>query len=329
MKKLMITFGILSLVLFMLLSTVDGFAQRPGNRPGKGRNFMGQRHDSFWSKLTDEQRTALQEKIKELRDQDATRDEIHAAVKETLQSWGIEIPENWDSRPGFRRFGHRPDGVFSQLTDEQRLELREKTKELREQDASREDIKAAVKSMLESWGIELPENWDQIPGFHPFRHGRMSFMSQLTEQQRNQVREKIQELKDQDASREEILAAIGELLKEFGIEPKHSDPGDGSHSNLKQDVEKSMLKATNHSNPFNPETNISYALQDAEHVKVCIYNVQGQLIRTLVDEMQPAGSYTVRWNGFQDNDEKAVSGLYLYRIDAGGQALTQKMILMK
>ena len=338
MKKLMITLSILSLVLFILLSTVDGFAQRPGNRPGKDCNFMGHRHDGFWSKLTDEQRTAVQAKIKELRDQDATREEIHNAVKAMLQDWGIELPENWDNRPGFRRLDHRPDDVFSQLTEDQRKELHEKIKTLREQDTSREDIKAAVKSMLESWGIELPENWDQIPGFHPFHRGRMGFMGQLTEEQQNQVREKIQELKDQDASREEIRAAIGELLKQFGIEPpegrkwrrdRQSEPGDGNRFGANQNVENATIEAKNSPNPFNPETNISYKLQNMEHVKVSIYNVHGQLIRTLVDEIQPAGSYTVRWDGLKENGEKAVSGMYLYRIDAGKQTLTHKMILMK
>jgi len=145
----------------------------------------------------------------------------------------------------------------------------------------------------------------------------------------NQVREKIQELRDQGASREEIRAAVVELLKQFGIEPKNPEPGEESQTILDQEVEKSMLKVTNHPNPFNPGTNISYTLQNAEHMKVSIYNVQGQLIRTLVDEIQPAGSYTVRWDGLKENGEKAVSGMYMYRIEAGKQTLTQKMILMK
>jgi len=393
MKRLMIKVGFLSLMLFIVLSTVDSYAQRPGNRPGKGRNFMGQQHGGFWNKLTEEQRTAVHEKIKELRDQGATREEIHTAIEEMLQSWGIEIPEKPDGRPGFRRFAHHSDGVFAQLTEEQRKtvhekikamreqnatpkeikeavkeilqgygiqlpenweergrfpfmrpprdgffsqlaedqrkELHEKIKALHEQDASREDIKAAVKTTLENWGIELPENWDELPGFRPFHRGRMHFMSQLTEEQQKQVQDKIKELRDQGANREQIRAAVGELLKQFGIEPKDHDPGDGNDSKLNPDVEKLDIEATNHPNPFNPETNISYTLQETEHVKVSIYNVQGQLIRTLVDETQPAGSYNVRWDGLQENGEKAVSGMYLYRIDAGEQTLTKKMILMK
>ena len=296
-------------------------------RPGFGR--FGHRADGVFSQLTEQQRKAVHEKIKELRDQNATPEEIKAAIKQMLEGYGIQLPADWGERGRFPFTRPRGKGIFSQLTDEQRKELHEEIKTLREQDASREDVKAAVKAILEGWGIELPENWEQMPGFRPFRHGQMRFMRQLTEEQRKQVRDKIKELRDQGATREEIHTAIRELLKQFGIEPKSFDPEDESQSSLNQEVEKAMIDATNHPNPFNPETNISYTLQNTEHVKVSIYNVQGQLIRTLVDETQPAGSYTVRWDGRQENGEMAVSGMYLYRIDAGAQTLTQKMTLMK
>lgn len=214
----MITFGILSLVLFMLLSTVDGFAQGPGNRPGNDCNFMSQRHEGFWSKLTDEQRTVVQDKIKQLRDQDATPEEIHAAVKEMFQSWGIEIPEHPVARPGFRRFGHRPDGVFSQLTEEQRKAVHEKIKELKEQDSTPEEIHDAVKNMLQGWGIELPENWDGKPGFGRFGHRPDGAFSELTDEQRKELREKVTELREQDKSHEEVRATVKTLLEGWGIE---------------------------------------------------------------------------------------------------------------
>ena len=172
--------------------------------------------------------------------------------------------------------------------------------------------------------------------FRPFRHGPWDFWGQLTDDQRKQVHEKIKELRDQGASHEEIHAAIQEMLKEFGIQPPEGQqdqpgqqPGSRSKFSASQETEKAVTEAKNAPNPFNPETNISYTLQNSEHVKVSIFNLQGQLIRTLVDETQPAGSYTVRWDGRQENGEMAVSGMYLYRIDAGGQTLTQKMIMMK
>lgn len=87
----------------------------------------------------------------------------------------------------------------------------------------------------------------------------------------------------------------------------------------------------NHPNPFNPATTISFAIPlDVPKVTLRLYNTAGQLVRTLVDGSRTAGSHRVVWDGRNDRQEAVSSGIYFYRLDAGGQFVDQrKMILMK
>jgi predicted secreted hydrolase len=89
------------------------------------------------------------------------------------------------------------------------------------------------------------------------------------------------------------------------------------------------LKSHSYPNPFNPSTEISYTLPRACHVEVSVFNVLGQRVKTLVDEEQAAGLNSVTWNGTDEHGNKVTSGVYFYRIQAGGLTVTKKMILMK
>ncbi|MBN1153711.1 T9SS type A sorting domain-containing protein [candidate division KSB1 bacterium] len=80
----------------------------------------------------------------------------------------------------------------------------------------------------------------------------------------------------------------------------------------------------NYPNPFNPVTMISYDLPQASRVKLQIYNMQGQEVARLVDEYQAAGQYKAAWNG-----EFQPSGLYVYRLNAGGNIMQKKCTLLK
>jgi hypothetical protein len=82
-------------------------------------------------------------------------------------------------------------------------------------------------------------------------------------------------------------------------------------------------------NPFNPTTEIGYALPQASAVRLEIVNVLGQVVRTLVDDFQPAGSHKGFWDGRDGNHQEVSSGVYFYRIAAGEYAETKKMVLMK
>ena len=82
-------------------------------------------------------------------------------------------------------------------------------------------------------------------------------------------------------------------------------------------------------NPFNPETIISYALPQSEQVKLVIYNVLGQEIRTLVNAFKLAGRYRVMWNSRDDFGRSVSSGVYFYQITAGEFTNTRKMLILK
>jgi hypothetical protein len=86
----------------------------------------------------------------------------------------------------------------------------------------------------------------------------------------------------------------------------------------------------NYPNPFNPSTTIRYSLAAEALVKLEIFNVLGQRVRTLVaDATQPAGSYDAFWDGTSDNGQFVGSGVYLYRLQAADFVETRKMIMLK
>ena len=88
--------------------------------------------------------------------------------------------------------------------------------------------------------------------------------------------------------------------------------------------------ADNFPNPFNPATTIQYALPEAADVELTVYNVVGQPVRTLVAEHQSAGRYMVEWDATNDSGHSLSSGMYFYRLQAGGEFHeVKKMLLLK
>jgi hypothetical protein len=85
----------------------------------------------------------------------------------------------------------------------------------------------------------------------------------------------------------------------------------------------------NFPNPFNPETNIKYALAEGSQVELRIYNMVGQVIRTLVSERQAAGRYTIRWDGKDDRGLSVSSGIYFYRLTSEKFSDVKKLMLLK
>ncbi|MFQ6115509.1 MAG: M6 family metalloprotease domain-containing protein, partial [bacterium] len=91
--------------------------------------------------------------------------------------------------------------------------------------------------------------------------------------------------------------------------------------------------AQNYPNPFNPATQIQFTVpglaRDGIRVQIRIYNIAGQLVRSLVDEIKQAGFYAVTWDGTNDNNEKLASGIYIYQLQAAQFTQARKMILTK
>jgi hypothetical protein len=103
----------------------------------------------------------------------------------------------------------------------------------------------------------------------------------------------------------------------------------------------------NYPNPFNPSTTLGYSIGNSPlsrepvpiHrevsggwgvlVQLKIYNILGQEVTTLVNEVQSAGQYKVQWNGKNSAGQKVCSGVYLYRLQAGSFISTKKLLLLK
>jgi len=85
----------------------------------------------------------------------------------------------------------------------------------------------------------------------------------------------------------------------------------------------------NYPNPFNPSTTIAFDLAEEGLVSIDVFNIKGQKVKTVTNELMKAGRYSVVWNG-DDNIGRAVgSGVYFYRMTSGQYTKTQKMLLMK
>jgi hypothetical protein len=85
----------------------------------------------------------------------------------------------------------------------------------------------------------------------------------------------------------------------------------------------------NYPNPFNPSTTIKYQLAADSKVSLAIYDMLGQKVKTLVNDIREAGYYTVEWNSLNENGQKVTSGIYIYRLEAGDFVKTIKMNLLK
>lgn len=85
----------------------------------------------------------------------------------------------------------------------------------------------------------------------------------------------------------------------------------------------------NQPNPFNPTTSIHFSLAEEGRASLCIYDVKGTLVRTLLDAVAPAGRHELVWDGLTSSGERAGTGLYFYRLVAGNTVETRKMVLLK
>jgi hypothetical protein len=87
--------------------------------------------------------------------------------------------------------------------------------------------------------------------------------------------------------------------------------------------------SANYPNPFNPATTIRYELKHDGPASLVVYDITGQMVRSLVASEQPAGRYTITWDGRNTAGTQAASGVYLYELRAGSYRSVQKMLLMK
>jgi flagellar hook assembly protein FlgD len=98
---------------------------------------------------------------------------------------------------------------------------------------------------------------------------------------------------------------------------------------LAGDVPLEFVLKQNYPNPFNPGTTIDFQIAKASEVKLTVYNLLGQKVRTLVNERLEAGRYQAVWDGRNERGFPLASGVYVYRLEAGDFRQMKKMILLK
>jgi hypothetical protein len=95
------------------------------------------------------------------------------------------------------------------------------------------------------------------------------------------------------------------------------------------DVPKAYKLSQNFPNPFNPSTTIKFDVKERGQVSLRIYNVAGQLVKTLVDGVKDASSYSITWDGTNNHGAKVASGVYFYKMQSKSFNQTKKMVLLR
>ncbi|MFQ5628313.1 MAG: FlgD immunoglobulin-like domain containing protein [bacterium] len=106
-------------------------------------------------------------------------------------------------------------------------------------------------------------------------------------------------------------------------------PITGSEAIAKVSIEENWEGVGVYPNPFNPATTIRYSIKEAASVKLQIFNIRGQLVRTLQDSDQLPGVHERRWNGRDSYGLPVASGLYFYRLQVGSELFRGRMHLVK
>ena len=119
-----------------------------------------------------------------------------------------------------------------------------------------------------------------------------------------------------------------------GTESYYSPVGNFTTNGLtavgdESELPKEFAISQNYPNPFNPTTMIKFQLPKEQFVTLKVYDLLGKEIRTLVEGNIQAGYHKVVWDATDNFGNKVTSGIYFYRITAGNNVVTKKMLLLK
>ena len=85
----------------------------------------------------------------------------------------------------------------------------------------------------------------------------------------------------------------------------------------------------NYPNPFNPATKIDFSVPELSDVNISVYDINGRLVNTLMNNTLTSGTYSVTWNGDDMNGSSVSAGIYMYNLTSGDVSITSKMVLVK
>lgn len=96
-----------------------------------------------------------------------------------------------------------------------------------------------------------------------------------------------------------------------------------------QAIVKAFKLRQNYPNPFNPSTTIMYEIPKQGKVEVSIFDMNGKLIKNMVNRYQTAGSHQIVWQGLNQTGQKVASGFYIYTVKFDNTLSSKKMLLIK
>ncbi len=105
--------------------------------------------------------------------------------------------------------------------------------------------------------------------------------------------------------------------------------GSGSGAQSVGNVSASLISFQNFPNPFKTNTKIQFSITNPTHVALKIYNSNGQLMRTLLDETRETGTYNIVWDGRDKQNRLLTAGVYFYRLETNGYSQTKKVVLTR
>ena len=99
--------------------------------------------------------------------------------------------------------------------------------------------------------------------------------------------------------------------------------------NQEEFIPRNFSLGQNYPNPFNPITTISYSVPNFETVQIKIYNIRGQIIKSLIHSMHQPGNYEIIWDSTNDNGILVPAGIYLYALETESFRAVKKLVLLK
>jgi hypothetical protein len=92
---------------------------------------------------------------------------------------------------------------------------------------------------------------------------------------------------------------------------------------------RSFVLFQNYPNPFNHTTQIRFSMHENGQVQLNIFNLQGQLVKKVIDEVKQSGTHQILWDGTDQSNQPVCLGLYFYQFKMNNQVHTKKMLLLK
>ena len=126
-----------------------------------------------------------------------------------------------------------------------------------------------------------------------------------------------------------VLGVVSFDFGNYKLEPRGDEDIAVNPVGVDDPVATKLGLAQNMPNPFNPKTTIAFTLPAPQDVTIDVFDIAGRKVVTLVDDGLGAGRHLVEWTGRDADGQRVASGVYFYRMRAGEEEFSRKMVLLK